>query len=115
MQVFFCEHCGARTNDVELEKGQGVRLGDDVWCMRCVKHAPAEAKPFDATASNGDDSPAGSTPERKRRAGYAPTPDPAQAAQQKNALIAVGVGLAALAGSPRGPRGSRPRLETSRG
>jgi hypothetical protein len=99
MQVFFCEQCGARTNDVELEKGHGVRLGDDVWCMRCVKHAPAEA-----SASNGDDSAAGSTPERKRagrrsRSGkHAPTPDPAKAAQQKNAMIAVGVGLAALAG-----------------
>ena len=39
MQIYFCERCGRRVSDVDLEKGRGVASGEAVYCEECAAEA----------------------------------------------------------------------------
>lgn len=40
MEIFFCETCGRRVSDVEIDRGECRKVGDQVWCKACIAHAP---------------------------------------------------------------------------
>ena len=45
MQIYFCERCGRRVSDVDLEKGRGVVSGDVVYCGECATEAAVAGGP----------------------------------------------------------------------
>ncbi len=44
MEIFFCETCGRRVTDAEIEAGQGIRTEDGVYCPECAKGHVTEAR-----------------------------------------------------------------------
>ena len=45
MEIFFCEACGRRVSDLEIERGEARKAGDQVWCANCSEKASPQQRP----------------------------------------------------------------------
>ena len=97
MEIFFCDVCGHRVSDVEIERGECRRDGSHVWCKNCLSYAPPLPAPRRRPAS-GSSRPAGARHTREHPHVHARAGGAAPGRQQTTLLIsaALGVSVASL-------------------
>ncbi|MBN1807673.1 MAG: hypothetical protein JW909_01295 [Planctomycetes bacterium] len=44
MEIFFCDRCGRRVTEAELERGECVSIDEGVFCRLCIRDNPEVAK-----------------------------------------------------------------------
>ena len=105
MQIFFCEVCGHRVSDVEIERGECRQVGEVVYCKNCIQHAPPEPAPRRRPGSKTRQRPASGSnrpvpPRHPRDHRETRTHAPVAATQQKTPMvflaIALGVSVASI-------------------
>lgn len=75
MQIFYCETCGTKVSEVDLDSGRASKHGDTVYCRRCRPPAPAPAA---GSARKSGAAPSGGGAEPRKSNPQLPAVGPAQ-------------------------------------